>query len=124
MTESDLQKAIITWAKTKERIHPELEWLHSCPNGGKRDSRTAQLMVAEGVKAGVLDLALDVPRGGYHGLKLELKRPGGICLKPTKEQLEYIGFVTANGYNVLVSNCFDELKSHIVNYLEGRVCRS
>jgi len=123
MLESDLQKAIITWSRTKLKVHPELKWLHSVPNGGKRDSRTAQLMVAEGVKAGVLDLHLPVPRGGFHGLMLELKRPGGKCLAPSKEQSEYLEFLTEQGYCTIVSNDFNELKNHITNYLQGELVK-
>lgn len=123
MVESDLQKALITWARTKEKIYPELKWLHAIPNGGKRDSRTAQLMVAEGVKAGVLDLHLPVARGGYHGLMMELKRPGGKCLAPSKEQSEYMEFLDGQGYCTMISNDFGQVKTHLVDYLEGRLVR-
>ena len=35
------------------------------------------MMKSKGVKRGVPDLCLPVPRGGYHGLYIELKAPGG-----------------------------------------------
>lgn len=124
LSENDLQRALITWAKTQIPKYPCLLWLHHVPNGGKRDSREAQMLKQSGVKAGILDLALDVAKGGYHGLRLELKKPGGKCLSPSAEQLEYIQFLKEQGYATIVSNSFEELKSFIVDYLEGRLVRN
>lgn len=118
MTESSLQCAIIKWAATMESHYPELRWLHHVPNGGKRDSAVGALMKREGVKTGILDLALDVARGGYHGFRCELKRPGS-SQKPTKEQAEYMGFLEGQGYYVFWTNSFDEFKGRLINYLEG-----
>lgn len=123
LTESNLQQALITWAKTKLKDYPELLWMHAIPNGSKRDSREAMRLKSEGVKAGILDLHLPVARGGYHGAMLELKIPGGKCKTPSKEQLEYIQFLSDQGYATIVSNDFGELKSFIVDYLEGRLIR-
>jgi len=75
----------------------------------------------QGVKAGVLDLHLPVARGGYHGLMVELKTPTGKCKSPSKEQLEYIVFLTEQGYYVRVSNDFEEVKRVIICYLEGKL---
>lgn len=119
MLESDLQRAVIMWAKTQLGKYPELLWLHHVPMGGKRDAREALSLQMQGVKAGILDLALDVARGGYHGLRIELKKPGGKCKTPSKEQLEYIDFLTQQGYATLVSNDFDEVKAFIINYMES-----
>ena len=123
LSESDLQRAIITWAKTQVGKYPQLMWLHHVPNGGKRDSREAQLLKQSGVTPGILDLALDVARGGYHGLRIELKAPGGKCKAPSPEQREYIAFLTDQGYANIISNDFGQVKEFIVGYLEGRIMR-
>ena len=123
LSESNLQQALITWAKTKLKEYPELLWLHHIGNGSKRDSREAMRLKSEGVKAGILDLHLPVARGGYHGAMLELKIPGGKCKSPSPEQADYIKFLTEQGYATIVSNDFGELKSFIVDYLEDRLER-
>lgn len=123
MRESDLQQAIVRWAKTLVTKYPELLWLHAIANGGKRDSREAQSLKEQGLVAGILDMHLPVARGGYHGAMIENKRPGGKCLPPSKEQAEYIEFLTNQGYATLVSNSFDEVKQFLVDYLEGKIMR-
>lgn len=119
MLESDLQRAIFVWRDTIIPKHPELEWLYHCPNGEKRDAFTAQRLKQQGVKAGILDLALDVARGGYHGLRIELKRPGGKCAKPRPEQASCIAFLTEQGYCARITNDFTECKSIILGYLNS-----
>jgi len=119
MLESDLQHAIFVWASTIVDKYPELKWMYHCPNGEKRDAFTAQRLKQQGVKAGILDLMLCVPRGDYHGLAIELKKPGGKCKSPSLEQLEYIVFLTKQGYYARVSNDFDEVKTIILGYLNS-----
>lgn len=53
---------------------PELHDMFAIPNGGLRDKITAGNLKREGVKAGVPDIFLPIPRGGYHGLFVEMKR--------------------------------------------------
>lgn len=119
MLESDLQRAIFVWRDTIIKDYPELEWLYHCPNGEKRDAFTAQRLKQQGVKAGILDLALDVARGGYNGLRIELKRPGGKCKPPSPEQSAYISFLTEQGYCARISNDFQEVKTIILEYLNS-----
>ena len=119
MLESDLQEAIFSWANTLEPRYPEIRWLHAVPNGGYRSGREAVGLKRQGVKAGILDIALDVARGGYHGLRIELKRPGGKCKPPSKEQAEYMEFLTRQGYCARISNDFEEVKNIILEYLNS-----
>lgn len=123
LQETDLQVAIVKWAKTQVPKYPQLLWLHSVPNGGKRDSREAQRLKDEGLTPGILDMALDVARGGYHGAKIELKKPGGKCPKASDEQEKYMEFCKQEGYATLLSNDFSEVKSFLIDYLEGRINR-
>lgn len=119
LRESDLQEAIITWSHTMIPQYPELSWFFAVPNGGYRSGREAVSLKRQGVVPGILDLMLCVPRGGHHGLAIELKTPNGKCLPPSKEQAAYIKFLTEQGYCARITNNFDECKSIILEYLNS-----
>lgn len=74
---------------------PELEWLFAIPNGGWRKKAVAKKLKAEGVKPGVHDYLLPVPRQGFAGLFVELKSLDG---HGSKEQREFAVFVRSQGY--------------------------
>lgn len=116
MSEHSEQVALFQWARLNENAIPELAMLYAVPNGGLRDVRVARKMKAEGVKAGVLDINLDVPRGGFHGLRIEMKYGKN---KPTKQQKQWITRYSEYGYSVAV--CYDWMtaKDAILHYLEG-----
>lgn len=62
--------------------YPELSLLHAVQNwAGVKGPREGARRKAEGVRAGVPDLHLPVPRGGYASLYVEMKREK---LRPTK----------------------------------------
>ncbi len=61
-----------------ERYRPDLYQLcYAIPNGGLRSGSVAGQMKASGQKSGYPDLGLDLARGRYHGLRIELKRSDG-----------------------------------------------
>lgn len=98
----------------------DLEWFHAIPNGGTRgdDDTTRKIrggnLKAEGVRAGVADTFLPVPRGGYHGLYIEMKKPGG---KPTEEQLAFRDFVWSKGYGWMCCDTFTKAIDALESYL-------
>ena len=74
------------------------------------------MMVAEGVKAGVPDLFLAVPRDPHHGLFIEMKRADGG--RVSNEQREWISRLKKQGYKVVVCHgCVAAIKE-IQDYLE------
>lgn len=112
--EAQYQRAVIQWCKYLEAHIPELRWLHAIPNGGKRDARTAALLKAEGVKAGVLDLFWPWPRSNpsgprWHGLYIEMKAPEGAL---SEEQKNFARFVMEQGYCVRIA--FDPHEAMLV----------
>jgi len=69
--ESDLQKVCVSWFRAQYPSHAMM--LFAVPNGGARSRTEAAIMKAEGVTAGVSDLILLEPRGGYGSLCIEMK---------------------------------------------------
>lgn len=114
LPEAAEQELIIDWAKRTECTWPEIALLHHIPNGGQRNKAVAAKLKAEGVKAGVPDLCLPVPRGRYHGMYIELKAQGG---RPTQEQKAWIAALTEQGYAAQICVGFEEAKETIEQYL-------
>ena len=98
-TESQEQITLFHWAAVQAGKYPELELLFHIPNGGHRHKTTAARLKAEGVKAGVPDLCLPVPRSGYHGLYIELKAGRNDT---TDNQDRWLQALTDNGYYTAV----------------------
>jgi len=63
-------------------------------------------------------ILLDVPRGGFHGLRIELKREKGSY--PTEDQKEWLRRLREYGYCACVCRGFDHARQTIENYLDGR----
>ena len=112
------QSALIDWTNRPEikEHYPLLQWLYAVPNGGSRAMAVAVKLKAEGVKKGVVDLFLPVPRKGYCGFYLEMKYGNG---KLTKEQSEFLEFVSCQGYQTGVYLCWHDARDALIEYLEA-----
>ena len=83
--ESHLQQAIVRWAKYSGGVNKELALLYAIPNGAHVGSSNRMRLVAEGLKKGMPDLCLPVPRGNYGSLFLEVKTKTGTVQKEQRE---------------------------------------
>lgn len=119
MTEEDEQRTLFEWVKLQEGTHPELKLLFHVPNEGKRSYVTGGRMKAAGLKKGVPDLWLPVPKGRYHGLVIELKREKGG--RVSDEQMEWIKALTINGYRAVIAFGWDAARKEIADYLREGV---
>lgn len=116
ISESQIQRAVIRWWGFAHRglgVASESR-LFSIPNGGKRSIITASIMKAEGARKGAVDFMLLVPRGGYHGLLLEMKRPGGQL---TPEQKQFLKDHLDDGYGTAVCFTSEQAINVITFYL-------
>lgn len=109
------QKAIITWASWQKYQDGKLsDYLHHSPNGGSRNIIEATKFKRMGVIAGFPDLFLFIPKGGYHGLFIELKAKGG---RVSTHQQVMIGRLTKQGYLCKVcygaNQAIDEIKAYL-----------
>lgn len=111
------QAALVRWAAFARARLPELSMLYAVPNGGHRHKATAARLKAEGVKRGVPDVCLPIPRGGNHGLYIELKTERG---KPTPEQLGWIRALRRQGYAACVCHGWEQARDTIEDYLTGQ----
>ena len=120
-TEDEEQIAVMQWAAYQMGRWPELQWLYHIPNGGKRGKIEAARFKAMGVKAGVPDLHLAVPRGGYHGLYIEMKRReyGRV----SADQREWIDGLRETGYCGAVAYGCHEAEDVLEAYLRGKIKR-
>lgn len=90
------------------------EFMFAVPNGGHRNYLEAVNLKRQGVRSGVPDLMLPVPKGKYHGLFIEMKFGKN---KPTKNQTEYIDYLNSVGYSAIVCYSCDEALETIKKYL-------
>lgn len=117
------QQAVFEWASLMSNRYPELQLLFAIPNAGKRSYGAAAHMKAEGLRSGLPDLCLPIPRfrelpghgdTNYGALYIEMKRPGN---KPKGNQLNWIGRLCAACNKVIVCYSADEAISVIKDYL-------
>lgn len=113
-SEHAIQTALFAWAATQFDVYPELKLMFAIPNGGLRSKITAAKLKAEGVKPGVLDIFLPVPRSCWHGLFIEMKVGKN---KPSDDQIKFMTEVKALGYGACV--CWDWVKAAeiLIQYL-------
>ena len=96
-------------------IHEQL--LFAIPNGGQRNIIVASKLKAEGVRAGIPDLFLAVPRREAHGLFIEMKKANGG--RTSKKQDAALDMLGEQGYKWAVCYGWTEAKRTIESYLRG-----
>lgn len=110
MSEATEQQTVIQWC----------DWNHvpvyHIPNGGARNPKEAYFLKLAGVRAGVPDLCVPVPRGAYHGLYIELKVGKN---RPTEAQKNWIERLRFYGYRAVVCYGATEAIAEIKHYMEG-----
>lgn len=116
-TEEQEQATLFQWANANRHTFPELALLYAVPNGGYRSPVTAAHMKRTGVKRGVPDMCLPVPRKGKHGLYIELKRLKGGKVSP--DQIRWMDDLNREGYEVALCCGWVEARNVIVEYLRG-----
>lgn len=114
-SEDGEQAAIFCWIREQINAGREgyelLEWAFAIPNGGSRGSNKRDAMIvgarlkSTGVKAGVSDILIPIPRHNRAGLFIELKKSpehGGKPSDASDKQLAFGSAMLENGYGFCV----------------------
>ena len=113
--EAQEQAVVISWCEMQKSKYPELDMIFSIPNGGYRNKIEASNLKKTGVKSGVPDLMLAVPKDNYHGLFIEMKWGKNKC---TPNQNKWILKLSKLDYEVKVCYSSMEAIDAIKNYLD------
>lgn len=120
--ESRIQKSCRRWWDSVCGDHKlDKRVLYAVPNGATLgDKYTAKIRGSilrdEGLRSKYPDLNFDVARGGYHGLRIEMKKPGE---QPDIGQLEYHDIIRAQGYKVEVCHSLEVFMCIVCDYLKS-----
>jgi hypothetical protein len=108
--ESRIQSACVAYFRTKHRDIV----IFAIPNGSKRKPITGSILKREGVLAGVADLFIMAPRGGFHGLFIEMKTKTG---RQTESQKLFQNICELEGYAYRIARSLDDFMQLTSNYL-------
>jgi hypothetical protein len=114
-TEAQEQKALFEWAAYSTSRHPELALLFHIPNEARRSYSLGREMKAQGLRSGVPDICLPVPRGGYGALYIELKRCKDGRL--SDNQRGWLNGLNRAGNKAVVCRGWEEARQQIEMYL-------
>lgn len=113
--ESHLQRNCVGWFRLQ---YPRLRLLlFAVPNGGARNKREAGIMKGEGVTAGVADVILLKPSGGFASLCVEFKTEDGRQ-QPTQKEWQTAAEGVGNKYVIVRS--FEAFKEEVEAYLSAK----
>lgn len=104
---------------------PCLKWFHAIHNQGHGDMVRGAMAKAEGTKKGVADTFLPLPKGGFAGLYIEMKKPserakraGNELKGASPEQLEFKEYSQAVGYGWALCYSWREAAQMLQGYIE------
>lgn len=112
--ESDIQQQCLQWFALQYREIWGTGLLFHIPNEGIRLGRMGSRMKREGVRRGVADLCLAIPRHGYGALYIEMKRPGG---RQSPEQRAWQKNAEKYGNKYVICHSLEEFMFTIKRYL-------
>lgn len=116
--EHENQAAFFDLLRVNEGKYPFLKWIYAVPNAALRGKRERSRILAEGLKAGVSDVCVPIPRKGFHGAYMEFKFGKNTVQANQKEFME---FVTAQGYTTVVVYSWTAAQEWLEGYLDIRL---
>ena len=114
-SEHEEQAAFFDYLELESKRRPELALCFAVPNGQLRDIRIAKKLKAEGVRAGVPDICVPIPRGQWHGMWIEMKRTKHGTVSP--EQAWWLNQLKSQGYWTAICLGWDDAKLELEKYM-------
>ena len=111
------QKLMLIIRNHISKDYPDLEWIHSVPNGLFLRGNTLTTFINEGGGSGVSDLMWDLNNGTYSGLRIEMKRPDGKG-KLSEKQKRYKAFVERNNFKFVTKITAISALQEIIDYAD------
>lgn len=88
ISEESIHLSLMEWIAINPLTKPYKDFFLHYPSEGKRSPRYGKLMKDLGMRKGVSDLFIAIPRHGYGGAWIELKSACGNLKKEQKQFLE------------------------------------
>ena len=127
--EDEIQQSLWAWLALVKADKGGLslqDFAYMVPNGTylgggspKARARYIAKLKSMGFRPGVSDIVLALPRHGYHGAYLELKKDPGSGWGLREEQAEWLQRMWSVGYWVSVCRGFEQACEDVHRYLEG-----
>lgn len=113
------QVNLIRWTQDPEvrMKYPELKLMYHVPNERKCSPQQGRMLKWMGVKSGVPDLCLPVPRGGYHGLYIEMKSLEKSA-SASADQRWWVEELIAQKYVACVCKGWEYARDVILRYMD------
>jgi len=120
--EEQIQADYFDWInKVGSRQFMELEYAYHCPNEvGTRNRVEAIKLAKMGVRPGVPDVFIPVPKRGYHGCYIEFKAGKN---ETSKAQDKYIEYLEKQGYACAILHAWKTAADFTVSYLMGNITK-
>ncbi len=113
------QRGLIDLCSMMIGRYPDLDLLYAVPNAAKRTKGERGRLLAEGMRAGVPDLALPVARRGYFGMYVELKRADANDRALSSQQCWWLARLKDAGYYAVCCMGAADAWKEMQWYLDG-----
>jgi hypothetical protein len=108
------QAALFQWARSQERMYPDLRRMYAIPNSARRSPRSGKWLKDEGLHAGVWDIHLAKPIPPWAGMWVECKIAPNK-LTPAQERFQEI--LGIDYYWYVCTGSWTQAQEQILRYL-------
>ncbi len=92
-------------------------------NEGRRSFSQGSKLKKIGLRKGVSDYFIGLPRGGYYGVWIEMKIKNRKRARVSPDQIEWVSLMRCAGFYAFVSYGGDEAIQFMKDYIGGRIIK-